>query len=110
MVPDDSDDMDEAVLGYIASSETAVLQRPVFIIEQNGVYYVAVAVLEYNEDDADEPEEKQGCAAVRRLHESAGRHSRAAPYEGGWDRIAMVNTKPPRQKKKTPKGPKKPNL
>ncbi|MBC7985896.1 MAG: hypothetical protein H7X93_04395 [Sphingomonadaceae bacterium] len=100
-------------LGYLATADQVVLQQPVFIIEHNGGFFVAVAVLGYNPDDADTEEEKEGVRRVQEIfdRELQNNGRRAAPIEGRWDRIAMQHTSPPKPKappRPPPQGPERP--
>lgn len=96
MVPEEDEDVH---LGFIAPADRAALRKPVFIVEHDGVYYAAVALLEYDINAADTEEQKKGCAEVRRMHETAGRHTQAARFEESWDWAAAVFTgpKPPKR-------------
>ena len=54
----------------IAGGKSA-LTSPSFVIEDDGVYYVTVAVVEYDPDAAATPAEKQGVEEVRAISDKA---------------------------------------
>ena len=54
----------------IAGGKSA-LSSPSFVIEDEGRYYVTVAVVEYDPAAADTPEKKKGVEDVRALYDKA---------------------------------------
>lgn len=73
---------------------------PTFVIEEGGRYYVAIAVLEYNEAGAQSDQQREGVAAMRKLFQ--GEEMAAAPssvqakrLSSDWQSFGCMNTNPP---------------
>ncbi len=62
-------DSPESKIVRVASASRAALAEPNFIIKKDGVFYVAVAVLAYDEREAKTSAQKRGVDLIRGLFE-----------------------------------------
>jgi len=78
----------------VATPEKYALNDPAFVIESDGRFYVAVAVLEFDPNAPDiTPEEKEGVEQVSRMVRDGTAGVRGARIPGGWD-YSRQNTSP----------------
>ena len=97
---------DEANVVRVSAGGPNALSEPIFLIKHGDVYYITLAVWEYDPSKAQTDEQKDAYAVV---HEHFARHGKgatsAAMTLSKGSPVAMTSTTKPPQPKPKPTGP-----